>query len=274
MVAAERMYTDERVHKIIELKNKVCGDDPSKSFVIINQKGIDPLSLDLLVQNGIVGLRRAKKRNMERLILACGGVAVNSVEELTPEALGHADKVYEHVIGEDKYTFVEGVKNPHSCTLLIKGPHDHTIAQIKEAIRDGLRAIKNTLEDGCVIPGAGAFEVGLQTHLKNEIVKTVEGRARLGVEAFAEALLIVPKTLAVNSGNDPQEALISLQNEHEKGNFVGFDVESGEPTDPCMSGIYDNLIVKKQILQSSPIIASQLLLVDEVIRAGRNMRPR
>lgn len=274
MVAAERMYTDERVHKIIELKNKVCGDDASKSFVVINQKGIDPLSLDLLVQNGIVGLRRAKKRNMERLILACGGVAVNSVEELTPESLGYADKVYEHVIGEDKFTFVEGVKNPHSCTLLIKGPHDHTIAQVKEAIRDGLRAIKNTLEDGCVLPGAGAFEVGLQTHLKNEIVKTVKGRARLGVEAFAEALLIVPKTLASNSGNDPQEALISLQNEHENGNFLGFDVESGEPTDPSMAGIYDNLIVKKQILQSSPIIASQLLLVDEVIRAGRNMRPR
>ena len=73
-------------------------------------------------------------------------------EELTPESLGYADKVYEHVIGEDKYTFVEGVKNPHSCTLLIKGPHDHTIAQVKEAIRDGLRAIKNTLDDGHVIP--------------------------------------------------------------------------------------------------------------------------
>ena len=110
--------------------------------------------------------------------------------------------------------------------------------------------------------------------MKNEVVKTVEGRARLGVEAFAEALLIVPKTLASNSGNDPQEALISLQNEHEKGGMLGFDVETGEPTDPTLSGIYDNLIVKKQIIQSSPIVASQLLLVDEVIRAGRNMRPR
>ena len=274
MVAAERQYTDDRVAKIIELKNKVCGDDATKSFIVINQKGNDPLSLDILQENGIVGLRRAKKRNMERLVLACGGVAVNSVEELTPEALGYADKVYEHVLGEEKYTFVEGVKNPHSCTLLIKGPHDHTIAQIKDAIRDGLRAIKNTLEDGFVIPGAGAFEVGLSTHLKSEIVKTVKGRARLGVEAFAEALLVVPKTLAENSGHDVQDALINLQNEHEGGSYVGLDVESGEPIDPCMSGIYDNLIVKRQIIQSSPIIASQLLLVDEVIRAGRNMRPK
>eukprot|EP00216_Chloropicon_sp_CCMP2111_P000894 CAMPEP_0198241966 /NCGR_PEP_ID=MMETSP1446-20131203/7620_1 /TAXON_ID=1461542 ORGANISM="Unidentified sp, Strain CCMP2111" /NCGR_SAMPLE_ID=MMETSP1446 /ASSEMBLY_ACC=CAM_ASM_001112 /LENGTH=518 /DNA_ID=CAMNT_0043924973 /DNA_START=18 /DNA_END=1575 /DNA_ORIENTATION=- len=253
MVAAERQYTDERVNKIVELKHQVCGQDSGKSFIVINQKGIDPLSLDILQQNGIVALRRAKKRNMERLVLACGGVAVNSVEELSADVLGHADKVYEHVLGEDKYTFVEGVKNPHSCTLLINGPHDHTIAQIKDAVRDGLRAVKNVIEDGHVIPGAGAFEVGLQTHLKNEVVKTMEGRARLGVEAFAEALLIVPKTLAVNSGHDAQDAIISLQNEHENGNHVGFDVESGEPTDPCLAGIYDNLNVKRQILQSSPI---------------------
>ena len=85
---------------------------------------------------------------------------MNSTEELTPDCLGRAGSIYEHVLGEEKYTFVEDVANPSSCTILIKGPADHTLAQIKEAIRDGLRAVKNTLEDGCVVPGAGAFEVG------------------------------------------------------------------------------------------------------------------
>jgi T-complex protein 1 subunit zeta len=84
---------------------------------------------------------------------------VNSVEELAPEVLGQAGLVYEHVLGEEKYTFVEEVKNPHSCTILIKGPNDHTLAQIKDAIRDGLRAVSNTLADGAVVRGAGAFEV-------------------------------------------------------------------------------------------------------------------
>lgn len=79
------------------------------------------MALDSLAKNGILALRRAKRRNMERLTLACGGVAVNSVDDLTPDVLGHADSVYEHVLGEDKYTFVEGVKNPFSCTILIKG---------------------------------------------------------------------------------------------------------------------------------------------------------
>jgi T-complex protein 1 subunit zeta len=84
MVAAEREYTDDVVRQVIALKKKVC-DGNSKGFVVITQKGIDPISLDMLAKEGIVGLRRAKKRNMERLVLSCGGVCINSPEELSPE---------------------------------------------------------------------------------------------------------------------------------------------------------------------------------------------
>lgn len=271
LVRAERQVTDERVQKIIDLKRLVC-DSPEKSFVLINQKGIDAQSLDLLAKEGILALRRAKRRNMERLTLACGGVAINSVEELLPEVLGYAGKVYEHVLGEEKYTFVEDVKNAHSCTILIKGPSDYSLAQIKEAIRDGLRAVKNTMDDASVVPGAGAFEVAAAMHLRQHIVKTVQGRVKLGVEAFAEALECTPKILAENSGYDAQDVIIALREEHENGNVVGIDVSTGEPLDPAAAGIYDNFLVKRQILQSGPIVASQLLLVDEVMRAGINMR--
>lgn len=121
LIESERRFTDEKCRKIVEFKKLVCGDDSKKGFVIINQKGIDPLSLDILCKNGIFALRRAKRRNMERLQLCCGGVAQNSVDELSVENLGHAGLVYEHVLGEDKFTFVEDVKNPKSVTILIKG---------------------------------------------------------------------------------------------------------------------------------------------------------
>jgi len=271
LVAAEREVTDDRVRKIIELKRKVC-DGPDKHLVVINQKGIDPISLDLLAKEGIIGLRRAKKRNMERMQAACGGFAINSVEELVPEALGKAGLVYEHTLGEEKYTFVENVSNPHSVTVLIKGPSDHVIAQIKDAVRDGLRAVKNTIDDQAVVPGAGAFEVACAHHLRTVTRKQLEGRAKLGLEAFAEALLGFPKVLAENSGHDAQEVIIKLQEEIERGNAVGLDVATGEPMDPTTAGVLDNYIVKKQVLQSAPVVASQLLLVDEVIRAGINMR--
>ena len=85
---------------------------------------------------------------------------------------------------------------------MIKGPNNHTIAQIKDALRDGLRAVKNAIEENCVVPGAGAFEVACCRHLR-EFKKTVKGRAKLGVQAMSDALLIIPKTLASNSGKRP-----------------------------------------------------------------------
>lgn len=137
---------DVKLKKIVEFKNLVCdqavegekkGEKP-KNFVIVNQKGIDPLSLDILAKNNILALRRAKRRNMERYVLnivlyqlsnmllcrlqlSAGGVAQNSVDDLTPDVLGWAGLVYEHTLGEEKFTFVENVREPKSVTLLIKG---------------------------------------------------------------------------------------------------------------------------------------------------------
>jgi T-complex protein 1 subunit zeta len=106
LVESERRFVDDKLRKIVELKNEVCGNDKKKNFVVINQKGIDPLSLDILAKNGILALRRAKRRNMERLQLICGGTAQNSVDDLSPDDLGWAGLVYEHQLGEEKYTFI------------------------------------------------------------------------------------------------------------------------------------------------------------------------
>jgi len=155
----------------------------------------------MFAKDGIIGLRRAKRRNMERLVLACGGHAVNSVDDLKEEDLGWCEEVTEFSLGDEKYTFVEGVKNPSSCTILIKGPNDHTIAILKDAVRDGLRAVTNTISDKCLIAGAGGFELGAHLDLL-KFKDTIKTKEAWGVQAFADALLIVPKVLAENSGFD------------------------------------------------------------------------
>jgi len=239
---------------------------------MINQKGIDPLSLDIFAKEGILCLRRAKRRNMERLTLACGGSPIHSVEDLSEDMLGYAGKVSEVTIGEDKFTFVEECKHPKSCTLLLQGPNSHSIDQIKDAVRDGLRATKNAIEDKAVVPGGGAFELAASMHLRDTVAKSTKGRAKLGVEAFAEALLVVPKTLAENSGFDVQECLLKLQDERqESGLAVGLDCATGEPMIPADEGVWDNVRVKRQCLYLSTVLANQLLLVDEVMRAGKQM---
>lgn len=267
LVLAEREFIEQRVKKVIDLKKKIC-DGTDKTFVVINQKGIDPMSLDMLAKEGIMALRRAKRRNMERLALACGGTAMNHLDDLQESHLGFAGTVYEHILGENKYTFVEECKNPHSVTILIKGPNKHTITQIKDAVRDGLRAVNNALADMALIPGGGAFEITAQRELR-KFKETITGKSRLGVQAFAEALLVIPKCLAVNSGFDAQDTIVKLEKASmESPEPVGLDLDSGEPMVSKEAGVWDNYCVKKQILNSSTVIASNLLLVDEIMRAG------
>ncbi|KAI1162062.1 T-complex protein 1 [Nemania serpens] len=277
LVESERRFVDAKLKKIVELKKEVCGGDATKSFVVINQKGIDPLSLDVLAKNGILALRRAKRRNMERLQLVCGGSAQNSVEDLSPEILGWAGLVYEQTLGEEKFTFVEEVKNPKSVTILIKGPNQHTITQVTDAVRDSLRSVYNTIVEGSVVPGAGAYQVACAAHLKaDSFLKTVKGKAKWGVAAFADALLIIPKTLAANAGLDIQDALAALQDEHADGNVVGLDLTTGKPMDPELEGVYDSFRVIRNCVASSSSIASNLLLCDELLKArqmGRQPGP-
>ncbi|MCP9258187.1 T-complex protein 1 subunit zeta [Dirofilaria immitis] len=257
LVAAEREFIMRKVQKIIDLK----------------KKGIDPPSLDLFAKNNILAVRRAKRRNMERLQLAVGGEAVNAVDDLTPNVLGHAGTIYEHVLGEDKYTFIEDCKDPKSVTILLKGPNKHTITQIKDALHDGIRAVFNTFSDPiriveAVVPGAGAFEIAAHCMLKSEMNK-VKGRAKLGVQAYADALLVVPKTLATNAGFDAQETIVKLIEERiacKDKLPIGLDITSGEPFSP--QGIWDNVVVKQNSLASACVIACNLLHVDEVMRAG------
>jgi len=271
LVESERKFTDEKVKKIIELKQRVCTEENKKTFVLINQKGIDPPSLEMLAKEGIIALRRAKRRNMERLPLVVGGTAVNSVDDIDLDDLGYADVVYEQTLEDEKYTFIEGVKNPYSCTVLIKGSHDHGIAQMKDALRDGLRAVANCVDDEAVVPGAGAFELAAHVHLE-EFKKTVQGKPRLGVQIFAHALLITPKTLLENSGLDVQDKLLQVIAEREKKKSpVGINLVTGDAMDPSLEGIFDIYSVKKQTIGLAPVLAEQLLLVDEVIRAGKQM---
>ena len=269
MVESERKFTYEKVKQVIDFKRKVCKE--GESFALINQKGIDPLALDMLAKEGIFALRRAKRRNMERLTLACGGSPVNSVEDLEADMLGWAGKIREETLGEDKFTFIEDARMGKSCTILIRGPNKHTIDQIKDATRDGLRAVMSAMEDKALVPGAGSFEVACYRMLMRR-KQAVSGRAKLGVEAFANSMLVIPKTLAENSGFDVQEAIIKMEEEQDRSDeAVGLNLNTGETFLPAAEGIWDSYTVKKQTLNLSTVLATQLLLVDEVMKAGKSM---
>lgn len=178
-------------------------------------------------------------------------------------------------------------------TLLIKGPNAHTITQITDAVRDGLRSVYNMIVDKSVVPGAGAFQVACAARLSSEAFKKeVKGKTKYGVSAFADALLIIPKTLAANSGHDIQDSckysshhccrgtrliglfsVAALQDEQAEGNVVGLDLTTGGPMDPIQEGVYDSFRVLRNCIASSTGIASNLLLCDELLKARQMVRP-
>lgn len=270
LIQSERKFVDEKLKKIIDLKNEVVGLDSDKGFVIINQKGIDPMSLDVLAKHNILALRRAKRRNMERLQLVTGGEAQNSVDDLTPEILGYSGMVYEQTIGEEKFTFVTENRDPKSVTILIKGATNHALNQTKDAVRDGLRAVANVIKDKGVIPGAGAFFIAASDYLKKNLSNLAEGRNKTGIEAFADALLIVPKTLVKNSGHDALDVVSSCQDELAEDRIIGVDLNAGDSCDPTIEGIWDSFRVLRNAITSSVGISSNLLLCDELLKAGRS----
>jgi len=269
LVDSERKFTDEKVRQVIEFKRRICTN--GETFCLVNQKGIDGPSLDMLAKEGIMAFRRAKRRNMERLTLACGGVAVNSFDDLDLSSVGRAGSVREETLGEDKFTFIEDAAVGKSCTILIRGPNKHTIEQLKDATRDGLRSVTTAVLDKALVPGAGAFEMAASRMLMRR-KSAVSGKAKLGVEAFAQALLVVPKTLAENSGFDVLETMIKLEEEQERSEQpAGIDLNNGDTMLPSAQGIWDSVSVKKQSLQLATVLATQLLLVDEVMKAGKAM---
>lgn len=271
LVESERKWLDERCRRIVDFKRSVCKD--GETFCIVNQKGVDPLSLDIFAKEGILCLRRAKRRNMERLVLATGGQVILSLEDLEPTMLGDAGQVRVVTFGDDqKYTFVEDCPAASSCTLLLQGPNSLTVHQIKDAVRDGLRSVKNAIEDKALVAGAGAMELACHRHLMENVVPNTKGRSKIGIQAFAQALLVIPKTLAANSGFDVQETLLKLQEEASSVELpVGLSCSTGEAILPDQEGIWDNVRVKRQSLHLCTILANQLLLVDEVMRAGKQM---
>ena len=145
--------------------------------------------------------------------------------------------------------------------------------------------------DGSVVPGGGAFQIACYSHLQSDnFKKTVKGKAKWGVEAFANALLVIPKTLAANSGHDIQDSstfnnlctllrvdadqftVAALQDEIDAGNVVGLNLATGDPMDPLQEGVYDSFRVLRNAIASSTGIASNLLLCDEMLKARQMVR--
>ena len=249
-------------------KEMVAKIKASGANVVFCQKGIDDVAQHLLAKKEILATRNIKGADMERIARATGGKVVTKLDDLKRQDLGNAGLVEERKIGEDKMIFVEKCKDPRSVAVLIRAGLKRMVEEADRAMHDTLSVVADVIEHNKIVAGGGAIESEIAKGLRDYATK-IGGREQLAIEAFAEALEIVPKTLAENAGLDPIDILVALRSAHEKpkGHLMGIDVFTGKIVDMHEKGVIEPLRVKEQAVKSATEVASMILRVDDVIAA-------
>jgi len=261
-----KAFLDEEERILKEMVEKI---KESGANVVFCQKGIDDLAQHYLAKAGILAVRRVKKSDMEKLSRATGAKIVTKIDSISAEDLGKAELVEERKVGDDRMVFVEGCENPKSVTILLQGGTEHVVDELERGMNDMLHVVANVLEEKKILPGGGAPEIELSLRLR-EFASTLSGREQLAAEAFAEAMEIIPKTLAENAGLDPIDAIVDLKAAHERGDkSAGLNVFTGEVVDMVKEGVIEPLKVKIQAIRSATEAAVMILRIDDVIAAKK-----
>jgi len=247
------------------LRDKVDKIVKSGATVVICQKGIDDLAQHFLAKKNIYAVRRAKQSDMEALARATGGKIVTNLEDLGSDDLGFAGVVEEVKVGDEEMTYIKNCKNPKSVTVLIRGGTEHFVDEVKRAMEDAVGDVAAAFKEGKVVAGAGATEIELSRQLK-AFSESLSGREQLAIQAYANAIEIIPRTLAENAGLDPIDVLTELKSAHDKGNkWAGIDVFSGKVMDSWATGVIEPLKIKTQAISSATEVAVMILRIDDVI---------
>ena len=247
------------------LKNMVDNIINSGANVVVCQKGIDDMAQHYMSKAGILAVRRVKKSDMEKLSRASNGAVVTNIDEISESDLGHADLAEEKKIGGDSMLFITGCKNPKAVSLVIRGGTEHVVDSLERALEDALRVVGVVIEDEKLVAGGGSPEVELSLRL-SEYAATLKGREQLAVTKFANALEVIPRTLAENAGLDPIDMMVELKSQHEKGNKnAGLDVYTGDVIEMMDKGVVEPLRVKTQAINSATESAVMILRIDDVI---------
>ena len=255
-------FLDQEETMLKDMVDKIAASGANVLFV---QKGIDDLAQHFLAKAGIYTVRRVKKSDMEKLARATGARVVTSIHEISKDDLGKAGLVEERKVSDEKMTFVEQCTNPKSVSIILRGGTEHVVDELDRAMEDALRVVGVAVEDKMLVAGGGAPEVELALRLR-AYASTVGGREQLAIEAFADAMEIIPKTLAENAGLDQIDSLVALRSKHEQSmKTAGLDMDTGKPVDMLSLGVVEPLRVKTQAISSAAEAAVMILRIDDVI---------
>ncbi len=252
------------------LEKKVERVKESGATALFCQKGIDDVAQSMLAKAGILAIRRVKESDVENLSKATGAEIISSFDDMDAEDLGWAGLVEERKIGDDKMVFVEDCKTPTAVCVLIRAGLERMMEEAERAMDDAISVVADVYRTPKVVAGGGAAEAELARQLRSYAVK-IGGREQLAVEAFSDALDVVPKTLVENAGHDILDTMVALRAAHEEedGHYMGVEVHTGDIVDMREKGVLDPVKVKEQAVKTATELASMVLRIDDIIAATK-----
>ena len=257
-----QMFLEEENRMIKTMVDKIHSVGAN---VVICQKGIDDMAQHFLSKHGILAVRRVKESDMTKLSKATGGRITSNIEDISEKDLGAANLVQQKKVESDKWVFIEGCKNPQSVTLLIRGGSQRVVDEVDRSIHDSLMVVKDVIEKPEIVAGGGAPEAVLAAFLR-DWSERFEGRQQLAINKFAEALEIIPLTIAENAGMDPIDTMVKLRAKQSEGKkWTGINAKEGRVADMLSQNIVEPVVVKEQIIKSATEAASMILRIDDVI---------
>lgn len=264
----------------------------SGANVILTTKGIDDMVLKTFVEKGAMAVRRCKKEDLRRIAKATGATLISTLSDLNGDEkfetsyLGYAEEVVQERISDDECILVKGTKAHSSASIILRGPNDFQLDEMERSVHDSLSAVKRTLESGSVVPGGGAVETALHIYLE-EFAVTVSSREQLAIGEFAQSLLVIPKTLAINAAKDSSELVAQLRvrhaisqriqegdaNEEEKAiakkktyRNYGLDLTKGRVVDSVKAGVLEPSMSKVKQLKSAVEACIAIMRIDTMIK--------
>ena len=262
-----KMFLEEENRMLKSMVDKIIA---SGANVVVCQKGIDDIAQHYLAKANILAVRRVKESDMTKMSRATGARIVNNLDDLSAKDLGSAELVEERKVETDKWVFIEGCKHPKSVTILIRGGSQRVVDEAERSVHDALMVSKDVLEKPAIVAGGGAPEAYAASKLR-EWASTLSGREQLAAEKFAEALEVIPLSLAENAGMDPIDTLTELRSKQSKGSkWTGVDARNGKIADMSKLDVVEPLAVKEQIIKSATEVACMILRIDDVIASSKS----
>lgn len=262
-----QMFIEEEQRMIKQMVEKI---HKVGANVVICQKGIDDIAQHYLAKYGILAVRRVKESDMSKLAKACGATITTNLEDLTENDLGSAELVHQKKVESDKWVFVEGCRNPKSVSLLLRGGSQRVVDEVDRSMHDALMVVKDVIEKPAIVAGGGSVEAYLSGRI-NEWADGFEGREQLAIKKFAEALEVIPLTIAENAGMDPIDTMVNLRARQSQGQkWTGINAREQKVENMLSLNIIEPVAVKEQIIKSATEAACMILRIDDVIAISAN----